>query len=121
VCSLLCTQVALFNESNLPFKALPFRTVQKDDEVVVCVPYTSEEPGEEGVLVDAYWYGIVSVACANACWIKFYDVDDDTSDKTVKPISHEKHKLKENEYFDRWMLVERISPVPPAADDEHVE
>ena len=83
--------------------------------MVVCVPYTTDD----GVLVDAYWYGIVSVAYANASWIKFYEFDDDTSDKTIKPISHEKHKLIASEYFDRWMLVERISPVPPAAVEEH--
>ena len=91
MCSHSSAQVALFKEQNLPLKALPFRQVQKDDEVVVCVPYTNDD----GVLVPEYWYGIVSVACINASWIKFYDVNDDTSDKKVKPISHEKHKLKE--------------------------
>ena len=110
--------MALFKEQNLPLKALPFRQVQKDDEVVVCVPYTSDEQGEEGVLVDAYWYGIVSVACINAFWIKFYDVNDDTSDKKVRWISHEKHKLKESEYFDTWMLVEKTVPAAQAPDSE---
>lgn len=114
MCSHSSAQVALFKEQNLPLKALPFRQVQKDDEVVVCVPYTNDD----GVLVPEYWYGIVSVACINASWIKFYDVNDDTSDKKVKPISHEKHKLKESEYFDTWMLVEKTVPAAQAPDVE---
>ena len=105
-------QVVLFKETkfDVPLKALPFRPIEKNDEVVVCVPYTNDD----GILIPEYWYGIISVLCANACWIKFYDVTDDT--KKAKPISEEKHKLKPHEYFDTWMLVEKIEPAVPAAE-----
>ena len=65
-------QVVLFKETkfDVPLKALPFRPIEKNDEVVVCVPYTNDD----GILIPEYWYGIISVLCANACWIKFYDV-----------------------------------------------
>ena len=46
----------LFKASGLPLKALPYKTVEKSDEVVVVVPYTNEE----GALVPEYWYGVVS-------------------------------------------------------------
>jgi hypothetical protein len=45
-------------------------------------------------------------------------VNDDTSDKKVRWISHEKHKLKESEYFDTWMLVEKTVPAAQAPDSE---
>ena len=112
MCALL--QVALFKETkvDVPLKALPYRPVEKDDAVVVCVPYTNDV----GILVPDYWYGKVSLVCANAVWIKFYEVTDDT--KKAKPISEEKHKLKPHEYFDTWMLVEKIEPAVPAAEPE---
>ena len=110
-CALL--QVELFKEFkfDVPLKALPFKKIEKNDEVVVLSTYTNDE----GVLVPEYWYGIVSLVCANASWIKFYDVTDDTTDKKVKPISEEKHKLKENEYFDTWMRVEKLAPAAAPA------
>ena len=49
----------------------------------------------------------MSNACANASWIKFYDVTDDP--KKDKHISWEKHKLLEKDYFDKWMLVEKVA------------
>ena len=110
-CALL--QVELFKvfKFDVPLKALPFKKIEKNDEVVVLSTYTNDE----GILVPAYWYGIVSLVCANAFWIKFYDVTDDTTDKKVKPISEEKHKLKENEYFDTWMRVEKLAPAAAPA------
>ena len=35
-------------------------------------------------------------------WIKFYDID------TKEFICEEKHLLQPKEYYDRWMLVERM-------------
>ena len=97
------TQVPLFKESGLPLKALPYKKVEKGDKIVYMIPYTNDD----GVLIDEYWYGIVSMACANASWVKFYDVTDDP--KQDKPISEEKHKFNEKDYFNKWMLVEKIA------------
>lgn len=47
------------------------------------------------------------MVCANASWVKFYDVTDDP--KQDKHISEEKHKFNEKDYFDKWMLVEKIA------------
>lgn len=96
-------QVPLFKASGLPLKALPFKKTVKGDELVVCVPYTNDE----GQLVPEYWYGVVSLACANASWIKFYDMED-IFKETKKPISEEKHKLHEKDYYDLWMLVKKV-------------
>lgn len=93
----------LFKASGLPLKALPFKKLEKGDEVVVCVPYTNDD----GELVPEYWYGVVSLACMNASWIKFYD-ELDIFKETKKHISEEKHKLLEKNYYDTWMRVEKV-------------
>ena len=84
-------------------KALPFKKVEVGSEIVICIPYM----GDDGTLIPEYWYGVVSNALANASWIKFYDVTDDP--KKDKHISWEKHKLLEKDYFDKWMLVEKVA------------
>lgn len=92
----------LFKAAGLPLKALPFEELVKGDEVVVCVPYD-----DEGTPRSWYWYGVVSMACMNATWIKFYETED-IFKETKKPISHEKHKLSEKNYYDTWMRVEKV-------------
>lgn len=94
----------LFKAAGLPLKALPFEKLVKGDEVVVCVPYTNDE----GEPVPQYWYGVVSLVCANAVWIKFYEIED-IFKETKKHISEEKHKLHPKDYYDSWMLVKKVA------------
>jgi hypothetical protein len=105
--------VPLFKASGLPLEALPFKKEQKGDEVVVCVPYMDEE----GKLVPEYWYGVVSLACANASWIKFYDIED-IFKETKRHISEEKHKLHQKDYYDSWMLVKKVLVEEAAGAEE---
>ena len=103
----------LFKASGLPLKALPFKKLEKGDEVVVCVPYTNDD----GKLVPEYWYGVVSLACANASWIKFYDIED-IFKETKRHISEEKHKLHQKDYYDSWMLVKKVLVEEAAGAEE---
>ena len=96
----LCAQVELFKSAGLPLRPLPRAEVAKGQPIVVrCASM------EEDVLVDSYWYGVVGMLTKKGTWIKFYDLD--TGDYIVE----EKHLLQPKEYYDRWMLVERIVAV----------
>ena len=90
----------LFKSAGLPLRSLPRAEVAKGQPIVVrCASM------EEDVLVDSYWYGVVGMLTKKGTWIKFYDLD------TGDYIIEEKHLLQPKEYYDRWMLVERIVAV----------
>ena len=94
---LLSPQVSLFTEAGLPFKALPFKAIEKGDKIVYRVPDMDVD-----VLVETYWYGTVGLMTKSGShWIKFYDIEDNSY------ISEEKHPMFEKDYYDRWMFVER--------------
>jgi len=62
-------------------------------------------------------YGVVSLACANASWIKFYDIED-IFKETKRHISEEKHKLHQKDYYDSWMLVKKVLVEEAAGAEE---
>ena len=91
-------QIPLFKEAGLPLRALPFMALKKGDEVVYRIPFTNDD----GVLVEEFWYGMVTLCTKQGTWIKFLDMEDGSK------ISEEKHITDPTDYYDSWMKVERV-------------
>jgi hypothetical protein len=93
------TTSSCFNEAGLPLRAVPYKEngLVSKDTIVLRVPYTDENTD---CLVDEYWYGIVGQNTKEGRWIKFIDLEDNST------ISWEKHFLHLADYYDKWMLVE---------------
>ena len=89
-----------FLEADLPLRALPHSDLRKGANIVIRIPYYS---AESGAMIDEYWYGEIGLMTKGAGhWVKFYDVEDGWF------ISEEKHEFKLADYYDKWMLVEKV-------------